>query len=142
MRSIDGCAQGIALGQHGAPDHGGALQHLHGSELPGHGLHGLVQLLNTSHGIDLRHLRGHFRVVHGVHGVLVVELRHQQLEETVLCLVGVGDRILVIAGGVGRGSVHTACAVDHVRVPGLYWPICKVLSSSVLAVFMTSTLFW
>ena len=23
-----------------------------------------------------------------------------------------------------------------------YWPICRVLSSSVLAVFITSTLFW
>ena len=25
---------------------------------------------------------------------------------------------------------------------GAYWPICSVLSSRVLAVFMTSTLFW
>ncbi|MNW20424.1 hypothetical protein D3C71_2208190 [compost metagenome] len=26
--------------------------------------------------------------------------------------------------------------------PEGYWPICRVLRSSVLAVFMTSTLFW
>jgi len=29
-----------------------------------------------------------------------------------------------------------------VACPENYWPICRVLSSSVLAVFMTSTLFW
>ncbi|MPM88017.1 hypothetical protein SDC9_135118 [bioreactor metagenome] len=125
MRAIGRHAQGIALGQHRAADHGSALQHLHGRELAGHGGHGLVQLLNPGHGVDLRHLRGHLRVVHGIHGVLVVELGHQQLEETVLRLVGVGHRVLGIAGGVGRGAVHAACAVDHVCVPGLTGPFAE-----------------
>ena len=33
-------------------------------------------------------------------------------------------------------------AVVMCRLLQAHWPICRVLSSSVLAVFMTSTLFW
>ena len=71
----------LEFGQHGAANHGCALQYLHGGELTRHGLHGLVELLDACHRVDLRDLRGHLRVVQRVHRILVVQLGDEQLQE-------------------------------------------------------------
>jgi hypothetical protein len=39
-------------------------------------------------------------------------------------------------------EVAEVVLVIMVACPENYWPICRVLSSSDLAVFITSTLFW
>ncbi len=112
----------------------------------GHAGHGLVQLLDAGHRVDLRHLRCHLGVVQRVHRVLVVQLRHQQFQETGPALPPgrwLASEALVLPVvvpavawvGLMIMRISPGCRVR-------YWPICRVLRSSVLAVFMTSTLFW
>ena len=52
-------------------------------------------------------------------------------------LVALAEAPVLVVAVVPMGLRIMACFRRAV-----YWPICRVLSSSVLAVFMTSTLFW
>ena len=49
--------------------------------------------------------------------------------------------VLVVALVLPLTAVVVVMVVFRAKC-GVYWPICSVLSSSDLAVFMTSTLFW
>ena len=92
-------------------NHGRTLQHLHGGELAGHALHGVIELLDAADGADLRHLRGHLCVVHGVGGVLVLQLGHQQGQKLILHGLGIGARGLGALVQRGAGVVD---ARNHV----------------------------
>ncbi len=133
----------VARHGHVAAHQGGALQRLHLHELARQRLDRTVQLLDAADRVDLRHLARDLGVVHRVERVLVLHLRDEQFEKPVRRgldflrrLGGRVERLAVGAERVDRGSCH------GVRVPSVHWPSCKVLSSSVLAVFMTSMLFW
>src|SRR5206468_5812068 len=119
------------------------LQCLHLHELRRQAVHGRVQLLDAVDGVDLRHLARDLRVVHRIERVLVLHLRDQQFQESVGAAGRVGARAAAARergriGGVDRRDGHGGSFSG----PSYDWPICKVLSSSVFAVFMTSTLFW
>ena len=65
-------------------DHAGRLQRLIGRHAVAQRLQSDIQLVYTGHRAELRHLRGHLRIVHRVQRILVLHLRDQQLEETIL----------------------------------------------------------
>jgi hypothetical protein len=126
-----------------AADQGRALHRLQLHELACSGPSTVrVELLDAVDGVDLRHLAGDLRVVHRVERVLVLHLRHQQLEEAVL---GAG----LVGGGARRPrplrrrkEVAKSTVVGMGFQGGLSWPICSVFCSRLRAVLMTSTLFW
>ncbi len=86
--SID--RQRVALQQDVMTNHGRALHGLHGGELRGQRLDGVVELVDARYRVDLRNLTGHLRVVHWIHGILVVQLCNQQFHELVLHGGGAG----------------------------------------------------
>ncbi len=94
--------------------------------------------------VDLRHLAGDLRVVHRIKRVLVLHLRDQQLEKTVLRVHGLlaGRLFRGVGGGTGRldgaDDVHGGPLSGEAQD----WPSCRVLSSRLLAVLITSMLFW
>ena len=108
-------------------------------------LHGRVQLLDPGHGVDLRHLARDLGVVHRIERVLVAHLRDEELEEAVRRdgrFVRARDGGRRADADVARGRL--GCADGHGGVPVFAqpWPSWIVLSSSDLAVFITSRLFW
>jgi hypothetical protein len=133
--------QAIALDQHVVSDERGAGQRLQLRELRIQALHRGVELVDSADRLDLRHLAGDLRVVHRIQWILVLQLRDQQLEKTILGVGRCGDTGRSGRGvdgtvGVDGGGGHVACrSVDH-------WPSCSVFSSRFLAVFITSMLFW
>jgi len=105
-----------------------------------------VEALDAVHGANLRHLRGNLGVVERIQGILVLQLRGQKRQETVLRLSHLGVRCACL--GVDR-IVDRLCAVatDGRGCHGGsfaygYWPIARVLSSSDFVVLMISALVW
>jgi hypothetical protein len=114
---------------HAAGERQARTRHQHAVADQRGGLHGLVlvaaledhlqrgvQLVDAFDRADLRHLRGHLGVVHRIQRILVLQLRHEQLEEAVLRadVLGVGffardieageNRLRRIAGADGGGG--------------------------------------
>jgi len=103
-----GGADRVSRNQHAAPDQAGRLRHLVGAHAGGHGLQAAVHVLDALHRAELRHLAGHLGVVERVQRVLVLHLRNQQAQKTIL---GICGAVLRCPGGASAEQ-----AADIARV--------------------------
>ena len=114
--------QPVALDPGLAADHRGALHRLRLQLLAAQALDRLVELLDARYGVDLRHLARELRVVHRVHRILVLELRHQQLQEPVVHLAGRQRLLGRLARGGGGGGLRAGGGGGGDRAHGFTVP--------------------
>jgi hypothetical protein len=93
--------QAIALDQHVVTHQCRAGKRLQLRELRVQSQHRGVELVDAADGLDLRHLGRYLRVVHRVERILVLQLRHEQLEEPVF---GIGCSGRAARGGDRSGG--------------------------------------